>query len=59
MGTQLKAHEDWRPFSLAHFGGEGLASLFIMCLGVAVMLGKDFMNVGELSSWNDELSEHQ
>jgi hypothetical protein len=50
MGTQLKADEEWRPFSLARSGGEEPVSLFVIYSRVAVMLGKDFANETDMTN---------
>jgi hypothetical protein len=57
MGTQSKADEEWRPFSLAHSGGEEPVSLFVVYSGVAVVSGKGFVNETDVTDcqWNDEL----
>jgi hypothetical protein len=57
MGTQSKADEEWRPFSLAHSGGEEPVSLFVVYSGVAVVSGKGFVNETDVidCQWNDEL----
>ena len=55
MGRNLKCDEDGTTLLLADFENEGPLDLFVVSLGMAVELGKDFVNEREVTGGNGEL----